>query len=120
MAHGAPGEPGAGGTRPEIPNATPDEPTPGPWGIGAAHTGEDDIDIYDDGGMMVARAIGSRDDPDQGSAETWANAKLIAAAPALLEALKEIRQHAAPLVQSKDPLGQSIERIAKAAIEAAS
>lgn len=66
------------------------EHTPGPWGIGAVHASEDDIDIYSEDGVVVARAVGSRDDPDQGSEEAWANAKLIAAAPDLLAALRAL------------------------------
>lgn len=45
-----------------------------------------------------------------------ANARLIAAAPDMLEALRDIREHAAPLVQSGDPLGLRIDAMARAII----
>lgn len=60
--------------------------TPGPWEV------QDDTDVIDRRGYFVATAH----DPssDVGTLEEYANARLIAAAPALLEALQTLLQAA--------------------------
>jgi len=56
--------------------------TPGPWTMT-----DDFIAIYDNDGRCIAD-MGSEASPEIGVEETLANAQLIVAAPALLEALK--------------------------------
>ena len=72
--------------------------TPGPWTV----NGGDTI-------LCVNHSVAKVFHPES-------DARLIAAAPELLEALKEIAELTAPLVQEKDPLGMSIERLARETI----
>lgn len=57
--------------------------TPGPWRTG--HLGEDRV--YTKSGAQLCTVMPRRDDPSRSSQEDFANARLIAAAPDLLEVL---------------------------------
>jgi hypothetical protein len=101
-----------------------EQSTPGPWRWG--HFG---IDL---GAEHQGYALGCLDSPDNTSvlsygmdgeediyAENPADAWLIAAAPDLLEALREILTLTAPLCQESDALGLTIRRVALRAIAVA-
>lgn len=64
--------------------------TPGPW----THTGREFNDVYDSDGQLIAVALHLRvGKPERSVAQTAANARLIAAAPDLLEALRGALEH---------------------------
>ena len=73
--------------------------TPGPWIIGKSYT--DDIAIREVDGMeCIATALPTEPDEQAGKEEQLANARLIAAAPAMLEALRELVAEAPPREKS--------------------
>ncbi len=86
--------------------------TPGKWTLEGKIVG---ATIDKDNGRREVRAILEMIEGHQ----TEANARLVTAAPELLDALREIIQYTAPLIQAKDVLGFDIDRIARAAIEKA-
>ena len=63
--------------------------TPGPWLIGKRSSGGYSL-INADGWESLARVVTVMEDDNRPCAEGVANARLIAAAPDLLEALKEL------------------------------
>lgn len=84
--------------------------TPGPW---AAHYNG----VY--GGELTGLILAICYYPDRSSdaeAASYANAKLMAAAPDLLEALKVTRQHLALFCNLSDAIAAEVFRIADAAI----
>lgn len=65
--------------------------TPGPWRFDDVEfkiKGTDDVNFY-----TVIANVSPKMDYSRGKNTQWANAKLIAAAPKLLEALKKIRNY---------------------------
>lgn len=71
--------------------------TPGPWSVGKPNKAKQRIDIdamvFDPDlkhtqWTGLARVYGCEDQPATGMQKAWANARLIAAAPCLLEALE--------------------------------
>ena len=101
------------------------EHTPGPWKrYGWTVYAGDSDKVTAIARCAVDYAADCSSDPEwhaQGpkEAEGTANAQLLTEAPNMLDALKEIVTHAAPLMQAKDALGFDINRIARAAIKAA-
>lgn len=97
--------------------------TPGPWerGDGAANGCAGYIYCDDATGSAVASVVFSPDFIGRSDAETEANARLIAAAPELLEALKEIVKaceecEADENMSIVDAFTQDMEDAARAAI----
>jgi hypothetical protein len=84
--------------------------TPGPWSL------KDDL-IYGPDGITIVSADGLMENygpPDRSMEENYANARLIAAAPELLEALKGLfknNQDIDAYLQAKD---KAVQAIAKA------
>lgn len=67
------------------------EYTPGPWNAKYANDGCGDIGIVGDGGVVAECFHEIREKNERANRECIANARLIAAAPDLLEALKAAR-----------------------------
>lgn len=93
-----------------------DKPTPGPWQIREPA----DTDPYDDisikaGARTVCRIWQEGRLGSPVNAEQWANARLIAAAPAMLEALQNISE-VADFLRHTDHAGLGLQRIARLAI----
>jgi hypothetical protein len=66
--------------------------TPGPWNLRLEHSPKvDRLIIFKDGGEKIAKVFNHGPFPTYPSALAQANAKLISAAPDLLDALKYIR-----------------------------
>lgn len=82
-------------------------PTPGPWRVNP-HTRE----VFTDQDRTIARA--HLDSRTRSYAESVANARLIAAAPELLEALENIVRHADVLDRVALPIDAAEAAIAKA------
>ena len=62
---------------------------PGPWSAGEIDDGWADIDAYGSNHWQFARVVVQTEDDDEPQKRLIANARLIAAAPDLLEALKD-------------------------------
>ena len=95
--------------------------TPGPWSVGAVSYKKQrvDIDSLHADKMLghqtwrgLARAYGCEDRPAEGTAAMLANARLISAAPELLEALQKIAGN----TYDEWTNGAEAARIARAAI----
>ena len=95
--------------------------TPGPWTIGKVSHKKQRVDIdslHADPTVGhhtwrgLARAYGCNDMPEEGTPAMLANARLIAAAPELLEALTDCVEH----MHWTQPLGEAALKKAKAAI----
>lgn len=84
--------------------------TPGPWAAEyAAYRDTWQINRAERSGWIAdVKTRGAHD------AEAAANARLIALAPRMAEALREIEALTAPLVQASDPLGFDIRHTARA------
>jgi hypothetical protein len=96
--------------------------TPGPWyWEPRSYEGSTRRDVFLNSANPVQGAIlALREDfADWRPWERSANAHLIAASPAMADALREIITHCAPLVQAGDPLGLAIQRIARQALSTA-
>lgn len=101
--------------------------TPGPWSIFGEPDDAPGIEAEDVGHSVVI--YGNAGDPGDGcgvhgrtSEEVWANARLIAAAPLLLEALQIMEAEKADyMIRNNlgDPASQHSNKLARAAIAAA-
>ena len=89
--------------------------TPGPWSVGEVSHKKQRVDIdslHADQTVGhqtwrgLARAYGCEDMPAEGTAAMLANARLIAAAPELLEALKEAHNALELFASDESPSGQ--------------
>jgi hypothetical protein len=95
--------------------------TPGPWYVETHPTEYPDLFTYN---VLASHGFTDYRGEDQlcsvaNGLDSATDARLIAAAPALLEALREIVQYTEPLCQEGDPLGLDIRRIATNAIKQA-
>lgn len=95
--------------------------TPGPWMIERKKTRTDGINIWSGDGPAylgttwhIAEVQGSAGDLDDSEEESEANARLIAAAPDLLEMLKYLRNYARLIDISDETIGNVDAVIAKA------
>lgn len=85
--------------------------TPGPWAFYPKYEGEHAVAVVKDL-LAVAEVVGSQGSEGQISKETAiANAKLIAAAPEMLEALKEELSNREHTWDADDPKSSTYEAI---------
>jgi hypothetical protein len=85
---------------------TPPAHTPGPWKVGTKHPGR--VMAANGRGNVIAYCTPHPDDTDSPTEEEAANARLIAQAPALYEALKDCLER---LEASQPPEGGRTQQV---------